>query len=68
MSLLALYGSFEYLRYWSKAIINILIISVRGSSCTSESDVCRRQILTDKDGPHAGRVNVEPPSPSLSQY
>ena len=26
---------------------------------TSESDVCRRQILTYKDGPRAGRVNAD---------
>ena len=33
---------------WSAAIINFIILSVRGS--TSEYDVHRRQILTFKDG------------------
>ena len=55
MSQLALSGSFEYpgLCYWSTAIINILILTVRGSTY---SDVYRRQILTTKVDPRAVRV------------
>ena len=58
MSVLALSDSFEYLCYGSTASINIFTLSVRGSTWTSESDVCRRQILTCKVDPCAVRVNV----------
>ena len=52
MSYLALSASFEYLCYGSTAIINILILTARGSTF-----VCRRQILTTKVDPRAVRVN-----------
>ena len=46
-------------------IINILILSelrpslhIRNRLYTSESDVCRRQILTYKDGPHSDSVKL----------
>ena len=55
MPWLALSDSLKYQCYGSTVIINILILSVRGLY-TSESDVCRRQILTYKDGPGAERV------------
>ena len=58
MAYLALSDSFEYLCGGSTAIINICILSVRGQLYTSESDVCRRQILTYKDGPRTERVNI----------
>ena len=45
-------ASFEYAHY-----INILLFRCGYSLYTSESDVCRRQILTYKDGPRAERVN-----------
>ena len=40
----------------STAIINILIYSVRR---TSESEVCKRQILTFEDVPRAERVKTD---------
>ena len=48
---------FEYLCYGSKAIINSFFSSVRERLYTSESDVCRRQILTYEDAPRAERVS-----------
>ena len=55
MSSLALSDSFEYLCYGSTAIINLLILSVLGPHL-SESDVCRRQILTYNYIPRTERV------------
>ena len=43
---------------WSRAIRNILLLSVWDRLYTSESDVHRRQILTCKDGRRAERVNA----------
>ena len=57
MSQLALSAPFEYLCYVSIAIIIILFFQCGDRLWTSESDVCRRQILTSKDGPRAERVN-----------
>ena len=50
----ALSGSFEYLCYGSTAIINILILSVRGSSLY----VSIWRMLTYTDGPRTERVNI----------
>ena len=49
LSSLALSDSFEYLCYGSTAIINIVTLT--------ESDVCRRQIMTTKFNPRTVRVN-----------
>ena len=35
-----------------------LILTARGRLYTSESDVCRRQILTYKDGPRAEKNTI----------
>ena len=53
---LSLSDLFEYLCFGFTTIRNFLILSVRGRPYTSESDVCRRQILTYEDGPGAERV------------
>ena len=66
----------RYLCYGSTAILGILFFSVRDRLFTSESDVCRRQILTYKDSPRDERVNADPPSagvrvsikPALGQH
>ena len=55
MSQLALSDSFEYICYGSTAIINIF--TVRGSA--TESDVCRRQVLTYKEVPALKGLNSE---------
>ena len=51
------FNMFKYLFYESLTFRNILILSVPGLFYTSESDVCRRQILTYRDDPRAERVN-----------
>ena len=55
MCYLALSGSFEYLCYGSMAIINILLFQWEDRLYMSESDVYRRQLMTYKDVPRAGR-------------
>ena len=55
-NVLSLSTSFAYLCYEYTAIINSLILSVRGPSLYA-SNVYRRQILTYKDGPRTVRVN-----------
>ena len=39
-------------------LAGFLTLSARGPSYTSESDVCRRQILTYKDSPRAERIII----------
>ena len=63
MSKLALPVSFEYLCYGSMAIIDSLIISVRGQSLCDRTDA---RILTHKDGPHTERVNILPSNHTLN--
>ena len=58
MSQLALSDSFDYLCYGSMSIRNIFTLSVWGGLYTSESDVCRRQILMAKVDPRPVRVNI----------
>ena len=56
MSYLALPASFDYLRYGSTAITNILLFQCGDRLQASESDVCRRQILTPEVDPRAERL------------
>ena len=55
---MSLSGSFENL-FGSTARINIVFFQCGDRLYTSESDVYRRQILTYKDDPRAGRVKKE---------
>ena len=57
MSYSALSASFEYLCYGSTAISNILLFQCGDRLYTSESDVCRRQILTSNVGPALRELN-----------
>ena len=60
MSYLALSALFKYLCYGSTAINCWFFQCVGGGGGrlkTSESDVCRRQILTSKDDPRSDKVN-----------
>ena len=56
---LALSALFEYPCYGSTAIINIWLLQYRDRLWMSESDVCRRQILTSKFGSRAERVEFK---------
>ena len=55
---LSLSASVEFLCYGCTNIINLVYLFSAGTVfIRSESDVYRRQILTDRDGPRAERVN-----------
>ena len=58
MSNLAFAALFEYLYGMGLQPLDFWIFSGRDRLYTSESDVCRRQIVTYKDGPRPERAKV----------